>query len=114
MNKSFCVLAGVALIATATSAAAGGSTKGTCGYNGVAKTGMTSERLGGSTKGTGGLNGVATTGLASERLGGSTKGSGSTNGVSQTGLPATAGQSQLVMSSMKVLSVTLPTKPVSR
>jgi hypothetical protein len=111
MTKTLFVIASIALIATATSAAAGGSTKGTMGYNGVARTGLSSERLGGSTKGTMGTNGVATTGLSSERLGGSTKGTGGINGVSQTGLSAAARPAQ---ASMKVLSVTLPTEPVSR
>lgn len=62
MSKTLFVLASVAVLATATSAAAGGSTKGTGGLNGVAQTGLVSERAGGSTKGTGGLNGVSSAG----------------------------------------------------
>lgn len=86
MTKTFSTLASIALIAMSTSAFAGGSTKGTGGYNGVAKTGMASERFGGSTKGTGGLNGVSRTGLS-------------------------ASDTRMSQTSMKVLSVTLPTKP---
>ena len=87
MNKTLIVLSSVAFIATATSAAAGGTTKGTGGINGVARSGLTSERLGGSTKGTGGMNGVSTSGL------------------SPAARPAQAG--------LTVLSVTLPAKPAA-
>ncbi|KRB51135.1 MAG: hypothetical protein V4514_13510 [Pseudomonadota bacterium] len=96
MNKTLFVLASVAVIASATSAAAGGSTKGTGGLNGVAQTGLTAERAGGSTKGTGGVNGVSQAGLAT---------------VGQ--IDACASRKPSVCpsrTSMKVLSVVLPTK----
>jgi hypothetical protein len=90
MNKTLVAVASIALAASATSAAAGGSTKGTGGYNGVAQTGLSTERAGGSTKGTGGMNGV-----------------------SRAGLTPAGRQAQAVdarQTSMKVLSVTLPAK----
>lgn len=98
MNKTLFVLASVAVIATATSAAAGGSTKGTGGLNGVAQTGLSAERMGGSTKGTGGTNGVSAAGLAV--------------GPAQT-IDACAAQKPTLCpsrTSMKVLSVVVPAK----
>lgn len=52
MNKTFVALASV-FLATATAATAGGSTKGTGGLNGRAKSGLTSERVDGSPRGMG-------------------------------------------------------------
>lgn len=100
MNKTLFVLASVAVIATATatSAAAGGSTKGTGGINGVAQTGLTAERTGGSTKGTGGMNGVSSAGLVT--------------GQAQA-IDACAAQKPTICplrTSMKVLSVVVPAK----
>lgn len=96
MNKTLFVLASVAVIATATSAAAGGSTKGTGGLNGVAQTGLSAERTGGPTKGTGGYNGVSSAGLASAGQ-----------------IDACASRKPFICSSrtsMKVLLVVLPAK----
>ncbi len=96
MNKTLFVLASVAVIATATSAAAGGSTKGTGGLNGVAQTGLSAERTGGPTKGTGGYNGVSSAGLASAGQ-----------------IDACAAQKPTICpsrTSMKVLSVVVPAK----
>lgn len=90
MNKTLFGLASIAFVAMATSASAGGSTKGTGGCNGVAQTGLVSERIGGSTKGTGGVNGVSQTGLAARRA-----------------IDVSSSQA-----SMKVLSVTLPATSV--
>lgn len=97
MSKTIFILASVALIATATSAAAGGSTKGTGGMNGVAQTGLSSERAGGSTKGTGGINGVSSAGRVA----------------AAQAIDACAPQKLSVCAphgSMKVLSVIVPAK----
>lgn len=52
MNKTLFALASV-FLAAATAATAGGSTKGTGGVNGRAKSGLTSERVDGPPKGLG-------------------------------------------------------------
>ena len=81
MNKNLFALTGI-FVAAATAAAAGGSTKGTGGYNGSAKTGLTSERLGDPTKDMGAL-------------------------AAFSDLSARAGPAQ---ASMDVVSITLPTE----